>query len=65
MKRTIFSIEGSLAEVAEYLISQFREIMEYKIIRGPRTSFLRMMLSRPYRLPEAKSASAMRDFRKP
>lgn len=65
MKRTIFSIEGSLAEVAEYLISQSREIVEYKIIRGPRTSFQRMMHNKPYRLPEARSASAMRDFRKP
>ena len=54
-----------MAEVAEYLINQFSEIVEYKIIRGPRTSFLRMIRSRLSRLLEVRSAFATRDFRKP
>jgi hypothetical protein len=64
MKKTIFSIEDSLVEVAEYLISQFSEIVD-KIIRGPRTSFLKMMHSRLSRLLEVRSGFATRDFRKP
>jgi hypothetical protein len=65
MKKTIFSIEDSLVEVAEYLISQSNAIVEYKIIRGPRTSFLRMMRSRLSRLLEVRSGFATRDYLKP
>ena len=65
MKKTTYSIEGSSEEVAEYLINQSNAIVGSMIIRGPRTSFLRMMRSRLSRLLGVRSAFAMRDFRKP
>jgi len=65
MKKTTYSIEGSSEAVAEFLISQSNAIVGFMIIRGPRTSFSRMMRSRLYRLLGVRSAFATRDFRKP